>query len=282
MELLQLKYFLDTSKNENFARTAEKYFVHPSSVSASIKRLEKELGCTLFDRKANSIFLNENGKRFQKSIHHIFEELNEATFELSAEEKDDTEIRIFARSARHYIMDRIIEFNKKFPTVRFDTSFDFSENNYDDYDIVVGDESESYDNFERFELYSCRVGIKAAADSPLCGRPLKLSQLRNQNFVSMGENSNLHKILIKACNKAGFTPNVVVKTNDNTCFGKCIAAGVGLAVTRQAAWANPNPKIAFLDVTDLNERQTIYLHYKKSPKGKNVENFINFLKNSRT
>ena len=52
MELLQLRYFFDSAKNEHFAKTAEKYWVPASSVSASIKRLEEELGCKLFDRQS--------------------------------------------------------------------------------------------------------------------------------------------------------------------------------------------------------------------------------------
>ena len=57
MELLQLRYFFDSSKNESFAKTAQKYMVPPSSVSASVKRLESELGCRLFDRQSNRIKL---------------------------------------------------------------------------------------------------------------------------------------------------------------------------------------------------------------------------------
>ena len=49
MELLQLRYFFDSAKTESFAKTAEKYMVPASSVSASVKRLEKELGCKLFE-----------------------------------------------------------------------------------------------------------------------------------------------------------------------------------------------------------------------------------------
>ena len=45
MELLQLRYFYESAKNENFAKTAEKYMVPASSISASVKRLEEELGC---------------------------------------------------------------------------------------------------------------------------------------------------------------------------------------------------------------------------------------------
>ena len=47
MELLQLRYFYESAKHENFAKTAEKYMVPASSISASVKRLEDELGCKL-------------------------------------------------------------------------------------------------------------------------------------------------------------------------------------------------------------------------------------------
>ena len=68
MEFLQLKYFYESAKNQSFAKTAEKHMVPTTSVSASVKRLEKELGCPLFDRYANKIKLNREGERFLK-IH---------------------------------------------------------------------------------------------------------------------------------------------------------------------------------------------------------------------
>jgi hypothetical protein len=43
MELLQLRYFLETAKNQSFTKTAEKFYVPTTSVSASIKRLEEEI-----------------------------------------------------------------------------------------------------------------------------------------------------------------------------------------------------------------------------------------------
>ena len=42
MELLQLRYFYESAKTENFSHTAAKYLVSPSSVSISIKKLENE------------------------------------------------------------------------------------------------------------------------------------------------------------------------------------------------------------------------------------------------
>lgn len=281
MEMLQLKYFWESSKNESFAKTAEKFMVPASSVSASIKRLEKDLGCTLFDRNKNSIILNENGKRFQKTIGAVFNELDQAVFDLSAKERDDAKIKILVRSTRNRIIREIVDFNKKFPTVQFETSFNLSDKDYDHYDIIVDEESEQYSEYERFELCSYRVGIKAALDNPLCNRQLRLSQLRNQHFISMGEDSNLHRILVKACKKAGFTPNFIIQTNDILCYKKCIEAGMGLAPSRQYFNdADANKTTAILQITDFDERQTVYVYYSKHLKDGNVKNFINFMKNN--
>ena len=72
MELLQLRYFYESALTESFAQTAEKYLVPATSVSAAVKRLEGELGCALFDRFANRIRLNGNGRRLQKSLCLVF------------------------------------------------------------------------------------------------------------------------------------------------------------------------------------------------------------------
>ena len=68
MELLQLRYFYESAKNENFSKTASMFLVPTTSVSAAIKRLETELGCKLFDRTANRIRLNSNGQLLQQAL----------------------------------------------------------------------------------------------------------------------------------------------------------------------------------------------------------------------
>ena len=64
MEILQLLYFCSAAETENFAQTAKVYGVPATSISQSVRRLEKELEVTLFDRVANGVKLNERGKVF--------------------------------------------------------------------------------------------------------------------------------------------------------------------------------------------------------------------------
>ena len=67
MELLQLAYFCDAAITQNFSKTAEKYSVPTSNISQSIRRLEKELSVTLFDRTANRVSLNKEGLLFYEN-----------------------------------------------------------------------------------------------------------------------------------------------------------------------------------------------------------------------
>ncbi len=277
MEILQLRYFFESANNENFSKTAEKYMVPISSVSASVRRLEKELGCKLFDRACNRIMLNSNGKRLQKTLYSVFSQLDEAVGDLSARNTDNREIKILVRAMRSKITDYIIEYSKKYPHITFKTVFDFNRTDFEEYDIIIDEKTDTYQEYESFELCSLRLRLKVASDSKLLGRKLTLKQLSNQPFVSLSENGNMHRILMRICKQAGFIPNVVAQINDIQCYEKMVESGMGICLGREGS-LSPNAKVSCLDISDFDERYLVYTYYKKSAAYGNVQHFINFLK----
>ncbi len=62
MELAQLKYFKTIAECGTMSRAADVLHVSQPALSASMKKLENELGVNLFDRGKNSVVLNENGR----------------------------------------------------------------------------------------------------------------------------------------------------------------------------------------------------------------------------
>ena len=92
MEILQLRYFFQSAKNENLSSTAKLYGVPTTAVSSSIRRLEEELGCKLFDRTHNRVTLNAKGRRFQQALCTVFAELDKAVEEISTEYTDKRQI----------------------------------------------------------------------------------------------------------------------------------------------------------------------------------------------
>lgn len=82
MELLQLYYFKVLAEREHLTRTAESLMIAAPSLSATISRLENELGVKLFDRVGRNIRLNENGRILQRYVNEIFDALQNAKTEL--------------------------------------------------------------------------------------------------------------------------------------------------------------------------------------------------------
>ena len=64
MELRQLEYFVAVATELNFSRAAQRIHVVQSALSASVGKLEKELGVELFDRSKRQIALTAPGETF--------------------------------------------------------------------------------------------------------------------------------------------------------------------------------------------------------------------------
>lgn len=278
MDLLQLRYFFESAQTESFAKTAKKYGVPATSVSASVKRLENELKCRLFDRTGNRIMLNDKGRSFLQSLHTVFHELDSAVENLSAVNIDTREIKMLVRAVRGDITDYIIEYKTKHPDISFKTVFDFNDVDFENYDIIIDEKNNAYSEYEKLELYTTRIRLSANSSNPLCKKKLSLKQLSDQPFISIGEQNSMHKIFLNACKRAGFIPNIVVQSNDLQCNRKCVEAGVGIGLSREYPHKEPTGNTAYLDVSDFNEKQTICCYYKKQSNYGNVQHFLNFLR----
>lgn len=278
MEILQLRYFMESARSQSFAKTAEKYHVPATSVSASVKRLEKELGCELFHRTCNRIILNDKGSRFLQSVEAMFGELETAVTSLSPANIDTRAIRMLVRTTRSEITQIIIAYKKKHPHSTFKTVFDFRETNFEDYDIIIDEKKNDYPKHASFDLLQTQIRFRVAKSHPLRGKKLTMGQLKGQAFVSIGENSSLNQILMDTCRKAGFIPNIAIQSNDIKCCENCVAAGVGIGLARQYPGSNLASDIEYLDVTDFNHTQTICCYYKEASAYGNVREFLVFLK----
>jgi len=278
MELLQLRYFYESAKTESFAHTAEKYMVPPTSVSASVKRLEKELGCTLFDRASNRIKLNNNGRKLKQSLNIIFRELDHVVDSLSVAKQDSREIRILVRSVRRIVTNIITVYKSRHPQLLFRTYYDFTATDLENYDIIIDDDSEPFFGYESFELCCTRIRMKCARSNPICRKKVTIRELRNEPFVCMDEHSDLHKLLLRACHDAGFTPNVAAICNDLSCYNKLLQSGIGIGLGREIKRGGTEGDTMYLDVVDFNVYQHIMCYYKKQADYGNIHNFLNFLR----
>lgn len=74
MTLQELKYVVAVAEARSFRRAAEKVFVSQPSLSASVKKLEDELGVRLFERGPHEVLLTEAGEQVVAQARRVLEE----------------------------------------------------------------------------------------------------------------------------------------------------------------------------------------------------------------
>lgn len=254
MELLQLRYFFESALNESFTETAKKYMVPPSSVSLTVKKLEDELGCQLFDRTANKIQLNHAGKKLRNSLADIFTNLDEIVAKLeNTNTQEFGEISLLIKSHDVAIIERVAEYKKLNPNVTFKISHDFSAQNINDYDIIVDVESSKYNNFRRLPLSSEKVELVTNNKFWSYGRNLTLSDLHEEDYILYGKDNPINEIALRCCKRAGFNPHVILETDDESFIERALEQELGIAiVTESFLKKHNNENLSALSVYNFN------------------------------
>jgi len=234
MEILQLKYFCDAAESQNFSKTAKKFDVPPSNISQCIKRLENELSVSLFNRKSNSITLNEVGKAFYDKIRPALKLIEEAKEETEGKNQQK-KIKICIVASRRIIMNAIEKFSIKFPEIGFIISHKLDEE--EEYDLIINDDMFTGKNLGCTAIISEKISLAVKKDHPLAQKnEINISDIKNENFISLGRESGLYAVTHRFCSDNNFEPNVVIQSEDPFYMRKCIELGLGVAFIPELSW----------------------------------------------
>ncbi len=264
MEILQLKYFQYTAKNENISHTAKKFMVPPSSVSASIKKLENELGVSLFDRTANSLKLNQSGKIFLSAIDLCEKQINKAKIDiLNLSAVPHGEIKLLILTNRKQITESIVKFKAYYPDVAFSISHSDFENR-DKYDIMISDRDSDLDIFEISEFVNEEIFLAVHKNSPIKGKSVNLKDLENEKFICMPKGRQIREYMDKCFKNAAINPEVVIECSDPYYIREYVKAGLGVTFFPSVSWSNQIDENIRLVKIGSGIFRTSYMHVNRS------------------
>ncbi len=122
MEIRTLRYFLETAREENMSRAAERMHISQSALSKQLKGLEEELGKKLFIRHSFSIELTEEGMLLRKRAEDLLSMADKITAEFSAMD-DIVGGNIYFGCAEsyqiRYLAEVIKNFKKRYPQFHY-------------------------------------------------------------------------------------------------------------------------------------------------------------------
>lgn len=123
LDIKQLSYFIAIVEEGNISRAAKKLHMAQPPLSNQLKLLEEELGVKLIERGARKISLTDVGEILYKRAKHIVELTNTTITEIDDFEKGiqgTLRLGTISSSGTALLNSRIIEFNKKYPEVKFE------------------------------------------------------------------------------------------------------------------------------------------------------------------
>ena len=243
VEIRWLEAFVAVAEELHFGRAAARLRLAQSPLSQTIRRLERELGVTLFDRSTRSVALTPAGQALLPHAHRIFEELElarQSALAVSGALYGTIDIGFSGALNLRTLPPLTRAIRRTYPQVTVNSVAGVLTR-----DAVIQIERGSLDlAFVALPLDpSPRVhsrliareplGVALPIDHPRAGDPaIDLSDLSDEDFITLpaAAGSGLREVAVGACVGAGFRPRVVQEIADPFMILTLVAAGVGTAL----------------------------------------------------
>jgi DNA-binding transcriptional LysR family regulator len=130
MDLSQLEIFLCIAEEKSFSRAAEKMHRTQPAISIALKRLEEELGESLFDRSSKSGTLTEAGRillSYAQRMINLRDEALEAVSELRGMFRGRLTIGANESTSLYVLPPLLLEYRKEHPNIKIEVHRNISE-----------------------------------------------------------------------------------------------------------------------------------------------------------
>lgn len=300
--------------NKSFSKAAEKLYISQPALSATIKKVEEEIGLLIFDRSSNPIQLTLAGEYYIESIQNIRNIENEmrSYFHRLLNDSVGT-INVGGASffCTHIFPLLVQQFKANYP----DHKVNLLEANADDLmtclrsgivDVVIDVETKGSPKvFDSFVWKKEHI-LLAVPTSLHVNTPLKKYRLRfndvasgkfldekypsinlkafeQENYLLLKKGNDMYERSVKMCKKAGFTPNVSIYLDQmlTSYYLACNGKGIAFVRAEITQHLQATDTLYFYKIDDENSYQNIMLYYKNArPRSKANIDFIHFLQNS--
>lgn len=262
MEIRWLEAFVAVAEELHFGRAAERLGMAQSPLSQTVRRLERELDTTLFDRSTRSVALTPAGLALLPHVRRAFGELElgrEATRAIDGVVHGTVAIGFSGALNHHTLSPLTRAVRHRYPGVtmvltgRVMTGDGVVQVERGDLDLAfVGLPIDPSPLSTRLVARE-PLGVVLPVDHRLAGElEIDLVELAAEPFVAtpVSAGSALQRLAVAACARAGFRPEVVQESADPFLILTLVAAGVGVALMASSIAAIVPPGAVYVPLRD--------------------------------
>lgn len=160
MDEIQKKYFMTLCDAKNITKASEMLYISRQALSASLRKIEENMGVPLFMRKKEGIVLTEYGEMLQKCLleqEAIWQKTMRRIQERKQEEKKVIRIAMSGVTIASSEYNHVLDFEKSHPNVRIEFVSDDLDKNLQgmengEIDLIRSSYTEDSDKYFRFRL----------------------------------------------------------------------------------------------------------------------------------
>lgn len=271
MELLQLRYFRDAARYQNFSEVAKIHSIPQSYVSKTIKKLETELGVRLFDRNGRHVSLNDNGKLFLSKIDNALKLIDEGIAEFSKDVQ--VNISLYVQAGNRFYSLITADFMDEHKNILISAIYHGPEDNTNiSYDFTFI-QKENIDNSLSYrELLEDEIKVAVHKDLPLASKEcVSIKDLKDEHFIGYFKTIGIRAFTDNYCMEHGFSPNVVYETSDAVAFSYMLQRKKGIALVPATTWSFSHTENIVLVPLKEKVARTLAIAWDKNKKLSSVE-----------
>ncbi|MBR0466041.1 MAG: LysR family transcriptional regulator [Clostridia bacterium] len=288
------EYVLSVEKSKSFSKAAKELYISQPSLSASIKRIEKEIGAPIFDRSTNPLSLTDIGKKYIECANEIstiedsFKNFVSDSFNVL---KGEIKIGGSGMFNSFVLSELISRFNRHYPNIKFHITEDHTQNLIDRIisgkldivmdNVLINNKSLNPQKYSTETLlvavpksYAVNKAVKekcyTANDIKECkhnapdAKTVSLTTFKNEPFVLLKSENDTGKRALKLFKRHDIKPKILFKLDQQITAYNFTCSGVGVSFVSDTMIKNlsGSSDVLFYRLDEKDIERNIYFYTK--------------------
>lgn len=243
MEYNQIRCFLKVAELEHVSHAAEELGISQPNLSKTIRVLEQELGCKLFDRDGRGIRLNEDGKSFWRHAKNSVQELEAGVQELQNRSREQTELVLSILSG-YLLLPRFFQcIQERMPKMKIRIVREGLRQASPSWDLMIYSSSSMPKEENEILLYKEELYLQVSRKHPLAQHDaVNLKEIALEPIIVIDSAGTIGDVVDDYCRQAGFAPNIIMNMDNGQLTRELVALNLGVSFSSELGKNMPGTK----------------------------------------